>query len=359
MRVVIAGGGTAGHVNPAIAVARALAPDEVSFIGTTSGAEARSVPAAGFTLDTIEVAGFDRSKPWTIFVTGFKALKAILSARRILSREAPDVVLGVGGYVSLPAAVAARTLRIPVVLHEQNIVMGLANRVTRALASAVAVSFEETLGQTGSKGVHTGNPVAQRLVEAGLDTTRSLGMERFRLDPQRLTLLAFGGSQGAARINDAVGALADLWANRSDVQILHIVGRSGAVSEPSSSESDGYRIVDYVDDMVEAYAVADLALCRGGATTVAELGVAGVPAIVVPYPFHRDQQQLRHGKVLEAAGAAVVMLDADVTGGSVNDVAGALLGDRSRLEAMRAAALNLGRADAASRVADVVRKAGS
>ncbi|MDQ3879281.1 MAG: undecaprenyldiphospho-muramoylpentapeptide beta-N-acetylglucosaminyltransferase [Actinomycetota bacterium] len=356
MKVVIAGGGTAGHVNPALAVAQAMSDDSVSFIGTAVGAESTLVPGRGFELNYIDVAGFDRAKPLLLPAVGIRAVKAFRAARSILTARSPDVVLGMGGYVSLPVVTAARSARIPVVLHEQNIVLGLANRLAKRAARTVAVSFEETLSDIGAKGVFTGNPVLPEIVSAELGPARERGIERWRLDPWRKTLLVFGGSLGAATINAAARGLAKLWSHRADVQVVHVTG----MRNPAEVGSGGdliYRSESFVTDMVEAYAVADIALCRGGATTVAELGVIGLPSVIVPYPHHRDKQQERHGRVLEAAGAAAVIPDAEATADRVATVVDDLWSDEDRLGEMRNAAKRWGRPDAAAALAAVVRSA--
>lgn len=361
MDVVIAGGGTAGHVNPALALARSLSSDNVTFIGTERGVESRLVPAQGFDLRLIEVRGFNRSQPWLLAGVAFRAVGAVAEARSILRELRPGVVVGVGGYVSLPATMAARSLMIPVVLHEQNVVLGLANRLSKRFAAKVAVSFEETLRDAGPHGVFTGNPVLPELVTANMEAARRSGLAAFDLDPARRTLLVFGGSLGAERVNKAAAGLAELWAGRRDLQILHITGRSqyeDVVTSVEGTERDLiYKVVPYVERMAEAYAAADLALCRGGATTVAELGVLGVPSVIVPYPHHRDRQQERHGRILENAGAAKVLLDSDTTPSAVASLAGALLDDPSGLERMAEAARAFGRPDAAERLASVVREA--
>ena len=360
MDVVIAGGGTAGHVNPALALARSLPSETVTFIGTDRGVEARLVPAQGFAFRTIEVEGFNRAKPWLLPMVGVRAAGAVTAARSVLKDVRPSVVVGVGGYVSLPVTLAARTLRIPVVLHEQNVVLGLANKVSKGSASAVAVSFEETLPDAGKNGVYTGNPVMPELVDADRAAVRTSGYVSFGLDPARRTLLVFGGSLGAQRVNEAAAGLAEMWADRSDLQVLHITGRSqfdrvAAQVGSDANQSLVYKVVPYVERMAEAYGVADLALCRGGATTVAELGVLGVPSIIVPYPHHRDRQQERHGRILEKAGAAKVLLDADTTAASVAALAEPLLGDEEALAEMARAALGFGVPDAAARLAAVVK----
>jgi len=356
MRVVVAGGGTAGHVVPALALAEALAEHEVVFVGTTTGAEAKLVPRAGFPLETVSVHGFDRSRPATLFPTGFAALRAAAASWKLLRRIGADVAVGMGGYVSLPVCAAAFARRVPVVLHEQNVVLGLANRVCTPLARKVAVSFEETLQQTGRKGVMVGNPVASELVAADVAAERERGLARFDLDPVRRTLIFFGGSQGARTINDAASGLASSWADRTDRQILHITGGG---MDPSTRAPEGalvYRAVPFAERMIEAYAVADLAVCRGGATTVAELCVMGLPAIIVPYPYHRDRQQERHGRILEAAGASLVLLDPDATVERVAAEADRLLEDGPRLKRMSEAARARAKPDAAARLASLVEE---
>lgn len=361
MRIVIAGGGTAGHVNPAIALARAMSDDDVSFIGTASGAEASLVPAAGFPLEKIAVVGFDRAKPWLLPRTGARAAGAVVGARRLLERARPDVLVGMGGYVSLPAVLAARSLNAPVVLHEQNIVFGLAHKVSKPFAAKIAVSFEDTLEAAGAKGVYVGNPVAPEFATFSKEALRERALERFGLDPARRTLLVFGGSQGAKRINESAHGLLDAWAERGDVQVLHVAGRL-AYAQLKQGASRGsssrllYELVEFVEDMPLAYAAADLALCRGGATTLAELAVVGLPAIVVPYPYHRDRQQERQARVAERAGAALVLADSATTTASVAQIAGALLLDDAKLKEMSQSFLALGRPDAAQRLAHVVRE---
>ena len=355
---MIAGGGTAGHVNPAISLARAMAGDQVSFIGTAAGAEARLVPAAGFPLENIAVVGFDRAKPWLLPRTAARAAGAVSAARTALTAASPHAVVGMGGYVSLPVVLAARSLRVPVVLHEQNIVFGLAHRVSKPFAAKIAVSFQETLSQAGAKGVYVGNPVAPEFATFSREEHRSAALEQFQLDPARKTLLVFGGSQGARRINEAAAGLPEKWAGRTDLQILHIAGRSAFPALRDRRRETGgctYRVVEFVDDMVKAYAVADLALCRGGATTLAELALGRLPAIVVPYPYHRDRQQERQGRVAEKAGAAVILDDAATSPGSVASLASSLFADPARLTQMGQSFGALARPDAARRLAEVVR----
>lgn len=360
MKVVIAGGGTAGHVNPALALAAELSGHEVSFAGTAAGVEATLVPRAGYELDTIEVSGLDRSRPWALPLVALRAALAVGAARRLLRRRRPDVVVGVGGYVSLPVCLAARLERIPVVIHEQNAVLGLANRLLKPLAAAVAVSFEDTRPQAGRRAVVTGNPVLPQIARCERAALRQRALEAFDLGGDAAVVLVFGGSQGAQRINRAAAGLAERWRQRRDVQVVHITGRAAhaeveaAVRRASGSGGLTYRVVPFVEDMVLAYAAADVAVCRGGATTIAELCVVGLPAVIVPYPYHRDRQQERHALILERAGAALHLPDAETTAQRLAVLLDELLAQPARRAAMAAAAARLGRPDAARRLAEVV-----
>ncbi|MBA2312103.1 MAG: undecaprenyldiphospho-muramoylpentapeptide beta-N-acetylglucosaminyltransferase [Actinobacteria bacterium] len=361
MNIAIAGGGTAGHVTPAIAVALALTGDRVSFLGTSAGVEARLVPDAGFSLTFIDVRGFDRARPWSIAPVGWRAVGAIGEARGQLKKLSPDVCLGMGGYVSLPVCLAARSLRVPIVVHEQNIVLGLANRILKRTAARVAVTYEETLEGLGGRGALVGNPIRPEIASLDVASERELGWKRFELDPTRKTILVFGGSLGAQTVNEAALGLGIRWRDRSDVQILHIVGPSSydsyeqRVREEVRGSRLIYRTESYVERMAEAYAAADFALCRGGATTIAELGAVGLPALIVPYPHHRDRQQERQARILEGAGAAFVVADGgarpDVIAGKIEP----LIDDEEALARMRAAMAVFGRPDAAQLLAAVVR----
>ena len=356
MKIVIAGGGTAGHVNPAIALARALPDDEIVFVGTAGGAEATLVPQAGFRFHQIDVRGFDRAKPWSFPTTALRASGAIAAARRFLRTEKPAVVVGMGGYVSLPVCVAARTCRIPIVIHEQNIVFGLSNRVVRRFARRIAVSYRDTLAAAGAKGILVGNPVRDDIVSMDRSAERTAALAEFALDPSRRTVLVFGGSQGAASVNKAGAGLAEIWSTRRDRQIVHITGRS----KEGRSGADGdliYRAPAFVERMTTAYAVADIAVCRGGATTLAELTVVGTPAIVVPYPYHRDRQQERQARVLEREGAVRVVLDEDLTAERLAAELDRIFEAEGLLDRMGAAAKRLARPDAAKDLARVVKEA--
>jgi UDP-N-acetylglucosamine--N-acetylmuramyl-(pentapeptide) pyrophosphoryl-undecaprenol N-acetylglucosamine transferase len=364
MRILIAGGGTAGHVFPAIAVARRLAADghEVRFAGTSAGQEARLVPAAGFELAEVEASPLVRR-------VSFRAAAAPLVALRSVRRCAPlvegaDVVLGMGGYVSVPVALAALRGRRPLVVHEQNAVPGLANRTLARPARVVAVAFAEASRAfpRRARTVVTGNPVRDVVaaVPANRDGLAKEAAHELELDPERRTVVVFGGSQGALHVNRAlVDAARRL--RRSDLQILLLSGPAHAEAVGSALGSSArvpVRVVPFLERMELAYAIADLVVARAGATTVAEVAVCGIPSVLIPYPYATGRHQEANARALQRGGGASVLLDDELDGAVLAERVGALLDDEDRLRAMGERARAWSRPDAAEAVAGLVLEAG-
>ncbi len=361
MIVVIAGGGTAGHVFPGLALGNALraAGHEVRFLGTDRGQEVTLVPAAGFALDTVPVTPFVRSFSPAALRAPFAALRSVRACRPLV-RDA-DVVVGMGGYASVSAVLAARREGRSVVVHEQNAVAGLANRLAGRFARAVALSFAEArrFFPRRARVEVTGNPVREPVLDVprrrgslAAEARDALGLER-----GRRTILLFGGSQGALRLDRAAVGAARLLANRGDLQLLALTGRAhhDAVAEAMPRGTDLLiRTVPFLDRMELAYAVADLALSRAGATTVAEITVCGIPALLVPYPYATGRHQEANARALQRAGGASVLLDDQVTAATLAARLEDLIGFDERLEAMRAASERFGKPDAADRLAAVV-----
>ena len=317
--VVVAGGGTAGHTSPLIATVAALRTAEpgvqVTAIGTPKGLETTVVPAAGIDLRLIDPVPLPRRLSPDLLRVPLRLRAAIAQARGILLERHADVLVGFGGYVSMPAYLAARRLAIPVILHEQNAVPGLANKVAARFARRTLVSFPGT-ALPGAEFI--GMPLRPdliRLAEHGRAADRARAAAGFGLDPARPTLLVSGGSQGARSINTAVvGARGDLLA--AGVQILHVIGprnfSDADVRVTDQTTGASYVPVAFVEHMEDAYAAADLMLGRSGAGTVVETAVVGLPAILVPLP-HGNGEQARNADPLVAAGAAVVVADVDLT----------------------------------------------
>jgi UDP-N-acetylglucosamine--N-acetylmuramyl-(pentapeptide) pyrophosphoryl-undecaprenol N-acetylglucosamine transferase len=265
-----------------------------------------------------------------------------------------------GGYVSLPVCIAAWSLGIPLVLHEQNVVLGLANRVCKRFARRVAVSFEESLPHAGRKGVFVGNPVLPQMADCDRDAERKRGLERFDIAAGRPTLLVFGGSQGARSINQAIISAHQLW-GETEVQILHATGRAtyevtatGWAKVRDTAGGSRVRVLDFIESMADAYAAADLVVCRSGATSIAELTALGIPAVLVPYPHATADHQTENALALARAGGAFVIEDGDLDGATLVEVCRPLLSDPDRLAEVADASRAFGRPDAAANVARLV-----
>ena len=351
MRVLLAGGGTAGHTSPLLATADALRrirPDvEITCLGTPRGLENKVVPEAGYPLELIPPVPLPRKPNADFFKVPARLRAAVRETRAVLDRVRPDVVVGYGGYVSMPLYLAVRKDQVPLVIHEQNAVPGLANKAGARFAQRVAVSFPDT---PLKKAEYVGLPI--RPMISGLDRAalRAEARAFFGLDPDRQTLLVTGGSQGARRLNQAVsGAAAQLAA--AGVQVLHAQGKHGG-AEPATTDVP-YVVVEYIDRMDLAFAAADLVLCRSGANSVTEAAAVGLPAVFVPLPIGNGEQVLNAKPVVEAGGALVVD-DASLTTDWVVGNVPALAADTARLAAMSTAAAAVIPRDADEKLARII-----
>jgi len=307
--VLLAGGGTAGHIEPALAVADALLAIDptirITALGTERGLETTLVPERGYELRLIPAVPLPRKPSKDLITLPTRMRAAMRATRAIMAEREVDVVIGFGGYVALPAYLAARG-RVPIVIHEANATAGLANKI----GARFAVSIAAAVGSSGLKGARVvGNPVRRSLSQLDRAGLRAQAREFFGLDPDAPTLLVFGGSQGAKRINAAVSsAAADLAA--AGVGVLHAYGRRNSIDLPDlPAGGPAYVAVSYVDRMDLAYSAADLVLARSGAMTVAEIAAVGLPAVYVPLPHGNGEQRLNaSGQV--ASGAAIIIDDA-------------------------------------------------
>jgi len=368
-RVLIAAGGTGGHVFPGLALARALKELEpaavVRFAGTSRGIEGRAVPAAGFPLDLLPILPLSRRLAVETVLSPPAAVAGALAAWRLLRRHRIEVVAGMGGYVTLPVAAAARLAGVPVVLHEQNAVPGIANRLAARFARRVALGVADAAAAfLPGRTVTVGNPVRPELARLDRSRLRELGRKELGLDPERSTLFAFGGSQGARHVNQALVAATPHWPTPERIQILHACGRrdEAEVREGWRRAAPGerglqVRVEPFVERMDLAYAACDLALTRAGAMTMAELTAAGVPAVVVPLPHAAADHQTGNARALAAAGGAVVVRDADLTGERLAATAAPLLDDPERLAMMSVAMASLAFPAAAQELAALVLEA--
>lgn len=349
---LLAGGGTAGHVNPLLAIADALRdrePDaEIIVLGTHGGLETRLVPQRGYELVTIDKLPFPRRPSVDALKFPVRFRRAVRTVRRLLADRGVDLVVGVGGYASTPAYVAARG-RVPIVVHEANAVPGLANRLGARWAAGVGTAFAST-PLHGAQLV--GMPLRREIELLDRAAARPEAVALFGLDADRPTLLVTGGSQGAKRLNDTIRASGpDLIA--AGWQVLHIVGRLSPFDDPALEH---YHVVEYCDRMDLALAAADLVVCRAGSSTVSELAAVGLPAVYVPLPFGNGEQAVNI-RDLVAAGGARTLDDADFTPEWVRDELVPLLGDRDRIARMAEATARLGVRDGTARVVRLIDRA--
>ncbi len=348
MRAILAGGGTGGHVIPALAIANELKKNygaEVLFIGTARGIENRLVPAAGYALQLVRVGALKNVSLMTRAKTAFDLPRAVWDASRMLNEFAPDVVIGVGGYASGPAMLAAVVKHIPTLAFEPNVVPGFANRVVARFVSGAAVHFEETAKYFRHAEV-TGVPVRQAFFEIPLLTNKKRGGTS--------TLLVFGGSQGAHAINEAmIRCLPELRRQAPGIHIIHQTGERDYNDALAAYQSldESAEVFKFIEDMPAAFARTDLVVCRSGASTVAEITAAGKPAIFVPFPRAADDHQRVNAEALSRSGAAVLVEESKLEGVWLAETIAALLGDPRRLQAMSEAARGLAHPNAARDIA--------
>jgi UDP-N-acetylglucosamine--N-acetylmuramyl-(pentapeptide) pyrophosphoryl-undecaprenol N-acetylglucosamine transferase len=333
--------------------------DDVVFVGTPDGLEARLVPEAGIEFVGLNAKGYDRARPWTLVTSSAIIAASTVRATRMLRRLRPDVVVGFGGYVSIPVGVAARLTRIPLVLHEQNSVPGMANSTLSRWADAAGVTYPESAALLAhpDRVEVTGNPVRPDVLSA----TREAGRARLGLAADAVVLLVFGGSRGARHLNTALIALRDRLLHIPGLRIVHVTGRaeyatvSAALAQAGGDAQGRWHLVDYLGEMGLALAAADLVVARAGATSIAEITALGVPAVLVPYPYATDDHQTKNARACVDNGAAVVVTDAQLDEERFGDAVVALLGDPGRRATMAAASRGLGRPDAAERVVSLAR----
>lgn len=347
MRLLLAGGGTGGHLFPAVALAQLLLDQddqaEVLFVGTERGLEQRLLPQLGFPLATVDMAGVV-GRGWRgRFELIPRLVKSLVQALKIIGRFRPELVIGVGGYASVPVLLAAKLKGIPYVIHEQNAFPGLSNRLLSRWAKLVCLSLPDSQQFFGNKKILlTGNPL-----RAGFDKVPTqLGVKR--------NLLIFGGSRGAKAINATVVAMLPILKSwKQPPFIVHQTGEDDFQGVKAAYDKAGYRqarIVPFIDDMASAYADASLVICRAGATTLAELTVCGRPAILIPFPYAAADHQSANAKMLEKSGAARMLRQAEMSAEGLASMAESLLNDRDCLQKMADKGRSIGLPDAAERI---------
>ena len=361
MRLLVSGGGTGGHIYPALSVIERLKqvdPDlTVRYVGTERGLENKIVPAAGIQLKTIKIQGFKRSLSVENFKTISLFLKSIKDAKKIIRDFKPDVVLGTGGYVSGSVLYAAAKLHIPTVIHEQNSVVGITNKFLSHYVDEIAIAFEEAQDQfPKGKVTMTGNPRAQQVADRVSDFSWSdLGLK-----DDVPTMLIFGGSQGAPKINKSVTEAVPTF-NKRDYQVVFATGRKryDTVMEQLKGVEVGENILirPYINNMPNLLPKVDVIVGRAGATSIAEVTALGIPSILIPSPYVTANHQFKNAQALVDSNAAQMILEENLNGASLVKAADSLLQDDEKRKSMSVAAKKIGICDASDRLIAVMRKA--
>ena len=357
-RVIISGGGTGGHVFPAIAIADAImaqAPDtEILFVGANGKIEMEQVPKAGYKIEGLNIVGFQRSFSWKNFTFPFKLAGSMIKALKIAYRFKPDVAVGVGGYASGPVLRIANALSIPAVLQEQNSFAGITNRILAGKAAKICVAYDgmERFFPKG-KILFTGNPVRKDILDNKIN--REAALQTLGLNQNKKTILIFGGSLGARTINKAVLAYANNLAERTDINVIWQVGKMyyDSIKDCVLSSYDHIKIMPFIDNMDIAYSAADIVVCRAGALTISELAVLGKAAVLIPSPNVAEDHQTFNAKSLADKNAAIMVRDVDAESVLFQEV-DTLLKDEHKIKELEQNILYFARPDAAKKIADEI-----
>lgn len=358
MKIVISGGGTGGHIYPAITIAESLKKiiptAEIIFIGTQNGLEKDIVPRYGYPLKFIEVAGFERSLSLDTLRSIGKLFKGLQEAWQLLGEIEPDLVIGTGGYVCGPVLFLAALNGVPTCIQEQNAMPGVTNKILAHFVKRVFLGYEEGAKYFGgrSKKIVTGNPIRQTVMA----NNKAEAQKTLQLDSKKKTILVSGGSRGARSINQAMVGVLEQLANHNELQIIHVTGAANYdafIKQLSAAtlEAENIKIYPYLHDMPSALAASDLAVFRAGAIGLAELMARGIPSILIPYPYATANHQEYNARAVEKNGAAKVILDKDLTAASLLKAIEALMADERLLKNMQEAALVLGKPLAADIIA--------
>lgn len=366
MKAIITGGGTGGHIYPALAIARKLKDKkwDVLYIGSQNSQEEKIVPEKGFKLETVAAAPLPRKITPLLARTIILSAKGFFQARKLIKRFNPDIVFGTGGFVAGPIVLAAVLSGYKTIIHEQNVYPGITNRLLSLAVDRIALNFEEAIAyfpvKKNNKFVVTGNPIRESI----LTTKRRDGIEKLQLDHHRKTLLVFGGSQGSQTINQAMIDVCKVFAGKSWLQIIYITGTKNYQEVKKKlkkigfdfANTDNIKIFPYLHNMEFAYAAADLIVYRAGATGLAEITARGIPSILIPYPYAAGDHQQYNAGVLKKEGAAVVISDDKLNAKYLVNCIKKLFNETGLLKKMRDNSKKIGKPEAAAELIKEIEK---
>ena len=359
MRVLISGGGTAGHINPAISIAKHIMKKnnqaEILFVGTEKGLEAKLVPRENFYLETIKVRGFKRKLSLDTLVTVKELFQGLVEARKIIKDYKPDIVIGTGRYVCGPVVFNAAKMKIPTLIHEQNAFPGVTNRILSRFVDRVAISFKEAENyfKKKEKVVFTGNPLRSEMLEVDKAASR----QKLKIKKDEFFVVIFGGSRGAEKINQEVSELIKAYGRKIDFKLLFATGERQYEKIYESLKkylTENINIVPYIYDMANVMAASDLVVARAGAMTLSELTALKIPSILIPSPYVTANHQEHNARALEEKGAAIVILEKDLTSDILYKQILSLAQDKNTLKKMSSNAGKLAITDAADKIYTIV-----
>lgn len=360
MKIIIAGGGTAGHINPGLAIAKYIkqkSPDaEIIFVGTKNGLETKLIPREGFELKLIKVRGFKRKLSLDTLKAVKELFQGILEARRVIKEYKPDLVIGTGGYVCGPVLFNASRMKIPTLVHEQNAFPGVTNRILSRFVDTVAISFKESKKFFKDEGklILTGNPIRSEM----LQTDRNNSRTKLGLSQDKPVVVIFGGSRGAEKINESVCRMLLEHYDEKDFSMVFATGEdqfekiSGRLADRNFNTVS---VTPYIYNMADVMASADLMICRAGAITISELTALGVPSIIIPSPYVTANHQEHNARALEEQGAAVVILEKDIDGSILYQQIMSLLKDKEQLGKMSRNARKMGITNASEKIYSIIQ----
>ena len=362
MKFLISGGGTGGHIYPALAIANEIRDRyndaDILYVGTKEGLESELVPKEGFAFETIRVKGFPRKISVETFSTVKELFLGLNDAKKIIKEFQPDIVIGTGGYVCGPVVYTASRKRIPTIIHEQNAFPGITNKILSRYVDKIVASFEESKKyfRHPEKVVITGNPVRKSLATVDIESA----YKNFNIDPQIPLILSFGGSGGQKKLNESMYYVIKENANNRNIQILHVTGKRffdnfiEDLKNGGVEIKDNIQVIPYLFHIPEGLNIADLVITSAGAITLSEVTVVGVPSIIIPKAYTAENHQEYNARALEEKGAGVMILEKDLNGKSLNDTILKLLGDRDKLKIMGKNSKNLGRIKAVNDIVDII-----
>ncbi|WP_196594408.1 undecaprenyldiphospho-muramoylpentapeptide beta-N-acetylglucosaminyltransferase [Pectinatus sottacetonis] len=363
MKFIFSGGGTGGHIYPAITLIETIRekyPEaQILYVGTKKGLEADIVPKAGFSFKTIDIEGFERRFTLRNVVVLGKAFKGLIKAYKILKNFSPDAVIGTGGYVSGPILLMAALMKIPTLIQDQNAIPGITNKILSKFVTQIACGYQSACKHfPQEKTFLTGNPIRRNVMLC----KRDQAIDELKLAANKKTILVTGGSRGARKINKAMLELYHHFADSDDIQILHITGKLEyervmadlRIRHIDSKKAKNIFIKPYLYDMPQALAAADIIISRAGAIGLAEITARGIPSILIPYPYAAENHQEYNAKALVEAGAAVMILNKDLTGSKLIHVLDELLASEEKMADMRCKSKKMGYPNAAGDIAKMI-----